>query len=213
MGQLPLERFTVLDLTRVRSGPTCVRQLADFGANVIKIDMPSGDPPNSADRATAPTFRTCTATSAASTLDLEARGRTPQSCSSWSSAPTSLVENFRPDVKHRLGIDYETAGAHQPAPGLRQHLRLRPGRAVRDAAGRRSDRAGHGRTDVDHRAARSGARARRHRDRRLERGHVLRPRYSDRAARARGVGAGAVGADLAARGADRASLDFQAARF
>src|SRR5947207_15504713 len=33
-----LSRFTVLDLTRVPSGPTCVRQLADWGANVIKID-------------------------------------------------------------------------------------------------------------------------------------------------------------------------------
>ena len=35
-----LSRFTVLDLTRVRSGPTAVRQLADWGANVIKIEMP-----------------------------------------------------------------------------------------------------------------------------------------------------------------------------
>src|SRR5450432_1917530 len=38
-----LSRFTVLDLTRVRSGPTCVRQLADWGANVIKIDALTGD--------------------------------------------------------------------------------------------------------------------------------------------------------------------------
>ena len=37
IGTLPLSRFTVLDLTHARAGPTAVRQLADWGANVIKI--------------------------------------------------------------------------------------------------------------------------------------------------------------------------------
>ena len=36
----PLARFTVLDLTRVRAGPTAVRYLADWGANCIKVEMP-----------------------------------------------------------------------------------------------------------------------------------------------------------------------------
>ncbi len=62
-----LSRFTVLDLTRGRAGPTCVRQLADWGANVIKIDaccwrMPAAS--SRAARATVPTSRICTATSA-----------------------------------------------------------------------------------------------------------------------------------------------------
>ena len=45
MQPLPLSRFTILDLTRVRSGPAAVRQFADWGANVIKIEEP-GDMPD-----------------------------------------------------------------------------------------------------------------------------------------------------------------------
>src|SRR5262249_5910148 len=41
-GALPLGRYTVLDLTRARAGPTCVRQLVDWGARAIKIEMPGG---------------------------------------------------------------------------------------------------------------------------------------------------------------------------
>ena len=61
-----LSRFTVLDLTRVRSGPTCVRQLADWGANVIKIDALLEDAGRRAAGRPAPAARTsriCTATS------------------------------------------------------------------------------------------------------------------------------------------------------
>jgi len=45
---LPLARFTVLDLTRVRAGPTCVRQLADWGANVLKVELPESVEGNAA---------------------------------------------------------------------------------------------------------------------------------------------------------------------
>src|SRR5687768_15157990 len=41
-GSLPLAKYNVLDLTRARAGPTCVRQLVDWGANAIKIEMPGG---------------------------------------------------------------------------------------------------------------------------------------------------------------------------
>jgi crotonobetainyl-CoA:carnitine CoA-transferase CaiB-like acyl-CoA transferase len=107
-----LSRFTVLDLTRVRSGPTCVRQLADWGANVIKIEMPErgeggeglGGPRNGSD------FMNLHRNKRSMTLDL----KTPDGVAllkTMAAKADVVVENFRPDVKQRLGIDYETLRA------------------------------------------------------------------------------------------------------
>jgi crotonobetainyl-CoA:carnitine CoA-transferase CaiB-like acyl-CoA transferase len=103
-----LSRFTVLDLTRVRSGPTCVRQLADWGANVIKIETPPhlekgeapGGPRSNAD------FQNLHRNKRGITLDL----KSPQGLAAFKRMVEKadvVVENFRPDVKTRLGIDYE----------------------------------------------------------------------------------------------------------
>ena len=103
-----LSRFTVLDLTRVRSGPTCVRQLADWGANVIKIETPphleKGEGPGGP-RANAD-FQNLHRNKRSMTLDL----KSPQGIAAFRRMVEKadvVVENYRPDVKIRLGIDYE----------------------------------------------------------------------------------------------------------
>jgi formyl-CoA transferase len=104
-----LSRFTVLDLTRVRSGPTCVRQLADWGANVIKIDALTedvggeqpGGPRQGSD------FQNLHRNKRAMTLNLkDPRGR--EAFKRMAEQADVVVENFRPDVKAKLGIDYES---------------------------------------------------------------------------------------------------------
>ena len=114
-----------------------------------------------------------------------------------------VVENFRPDVKDRLGIDYESLKKINKRIVLTSHLRLRPGRALRQAPGLRPDRAGHGRADVDHRRCRAQGPVRVGipvAD--LTAGLVCGARHAHRAARARNIRRRAVGVDLAAAGAD-----------
>ena len=103
-----LSRFTVLDLTRVRSGPTCVRELADWGANVIKIETPKrlekGEGPGGPRQG--PDFQNLHRNKRGMTLDL----KSPQGHAAllrMVEKADVVVENFRPDVKHRLGIDYD----------------------------------------------------------------------------------------------------------
>src|SRR6186997_3250290 len=102
-----LARFTVLDLTRVRSGPTCVRQLADWGANVIKIEMPPdekggegmGGPREGGD------FQNLHRNKRSMTLNLKSKEGRAAFLKMVKKADV-IVENFRPDVKRRLGVDY-----------------------------------------------------------------------------------------------------------
>ncbi|MBT5108586.1 MAG: CoA transferase, partial [Rhodospirillaceae bacterium] len=110
-----LSRFTVLDLTRVRSGPTCVRQLADFGADVIKIELPAALDQKEAlggDRH-GPDFQNLHRNKRSLTLNL----KDPDGLTIFKRLVEKadvVIENYRPDVKNRLGIDYESLRAINP---------------------------------------------------------------------------------------------------
>jgi crotonobetainyl-CoA:carnitine CoA-transferase CaiB-like acyl-CoA transferase len=109
-----LARFTVLDLTRVRAGPTCVRQLADWGANVIKIDAiledsgeQLGGPRHGSD------FQNLHRNKRAIALNL----KNPEGLAVFQRLAKQadvIVENFRPDVKAKLGVDYESVRKINP---------------------------------------------------------------------------------------------------
>jgi len=107
-----LERFTVLDLTRVRAGPTAARQLADWGANVIKIELPEalagtedpGGPRHG------PDFQNLHRGKRSISLDLKRPAGVAVFRRMVEKADV-VIENYRPDVKRRLGIDYDTLRA------------------------------------------------------------------------------------------------------
>jgi formyl-CoA transferase len=107
----PLERFTVIDLTRVRSGPTCVRQLADWGAKVVKVEGPGGDPFTR--NRHGPDFQNLHRNKRSLTLDLKQEDG-KRIFERLVARADVVVENYRPDVKRRLGIDYETLKAINP---------------------------------------------------------------------------------------------------
>jgi formyl-CoA transferase len=110
-----LSRYTVLDLTRVRSGPTCVRQFADWGAKVIKIEMPEGldegDPMGGPRQG--PDFQNLHRNKQSLTLNLKSAEGVAIFRRLVQQADV-VVENFRPDVKDRLGIGYESLSEINP---------------------------------------------------------------------------------------------------
>ncbi|HYC46854.1 MAG TPA: CaiB/BaiF CoA-transferase family protein [Burkholderiales bacterium] len=111
----PLSRFRVLDLTRVRSGPTAVRQLADWGADVIKVETPENLEQSDGwgGARHGPDFQNLHRNKRAMTLNL----KHPEGLAIFrklADRADVVVENFRPDVKTRLGIDYETLKQTNP---------------------------------------------------------------------------------------------------
>jgi len=104
-----LSRIRVLDFSRVRAGPTCVRQFADFGADVIKIESPPGVDPNEAMGGPrhGPDMQNLHRNKRAMTLNLkqpESKGVLERLVKT----ADVVVENYRPDVKYRLGLDYSS---------------------------------------------------------------------------------------------------------
>lgn len=110
-----LSHIRVIDLTRVRSGPTAVRQLADWGADVIKVEAPESVEPDGALGASRHTsdFQNLHRNKRSITLNLK-KSEALEILMKLVEKSDVVVENFRPDVKKRLGIDYETLKKRNP---------------------------------------------------------------------------------------------------
>src|SRR5439155_7296993 len=114
MTDMPLAHLTVLDLTAHRAGPTAVRQLADWGAQVIKIEPPGsahGDVVGGSRHGF--DFQNLHRNKRAMTLNLKStEGR--DIFFKLAEKADVVVENYRSDVKHRLGVDYEAVAKVNP---------------------------------------------------------------------------------------------------
>ena len=113
MGQGALSRFKVLDLTRVRAGPTCVRQFADFGADVVKVETPGAGDGGLGGPRLGSDFQNLHRNKRCITLDLK-HPAGKEALFRLAAGADVLVENFRPDVKDRLGIGYDAMRAVNP---------------------------------------------------------------------------------------------------
>ena len=110
-----LSHLRILDFTRVRAGPTCVRQFADFGADVIKIESPPGVDPNEnmGGPRDGPDMQNLHRNKRGMTLNLKVPAAREVLARLVKTADI-VVENYRPDVKFRLGIDYESLASINP---------------------------------------------------------------------------------------------------
>ena len=106
-----LSRLRVLDLTRVRAGPVCARHFADFGADVIKVETTGEEDLGGARHGS--DFQNLHRNKRSITLDLKAEQGIALFRRLVKTADV-VIENYRPDVKDRLGIDYASLRAVNP---------------------------------------------------------------------------------------------------
>ncbi len=112
-SKLPLAGIKVLDLTHARAGPTAVRQLADWGADAIKIEVPANKEEGLGGARHGPDFLNLHRNKRALSLNL----KKPEGLEIFMTLAKDadvIVENFRAAVKHRLGVDYESVRAINP---------------------------------------------------------------------------------------------------
>ena len=111
--RLPLNGFKVIDLTAHRAGPTAVRQLADWGADVIKVEAPGPAIDATGSRRDGPDFQNLHRNKRSLTLNL----KTPEGLKIFFELAKNadvIVENYKSTVKHRLGVDYESVKKVNP---------------------------------------------------------------------------------------------------
>ncbi|MCC6533471.1 MAG: CoA transferase [Burkholderiales bacterium] len=110
---MPLASFKVLDLTAHRAGPTAVRQLADWGADVIKIEAPGPSIDVTGSRRDGPDFQNLHRNKRSLTLNL----KTPEGLAIFfdlAKTADVVVENYKSTVKYKLGVDYEAVKKVNP---------------------------------------------------------------------------------------------------
>jgi formyl-CoA transferase len=113
-GSFPLSHIKVLDLTRARAGPTAVRQLVDWGAQAVKIEMPGGrDGDGMGGNRHGFDFQNLHRNKKSVTLNLK-HPEAIQIFKTLARDADVIVENYRPDVKKRLGIDYDAIKTINP---------------------------------------------------------------------------------------------------
>jgi len=114
-ASIALSHLRVLDLTRARAGPTCCRILADFGANVLKIEAPPGIDPNADLSGPRDGYDMVNLHRNKRSLTLNLKDADGRAIfMRLVERADVVVENFRPDVKDRLGIGYDVLRGTNP---------------------------------------------------------------------------------------------------